>query len=79
MEWLVRHRSVTFNFALVIAMVAWGLLVLAHPVQGWWGMRMLAPILLSMRFLQFFLSHYLNEVTHSVASCDRAELQRHDA
>lgn len=65
MEWLVKRRSARFNFALVIAMVAWGLLVLAHPVQGWWGVLLLAPILLSMRFLQFFLSHYLNEVTPS--------------
>ena len=65
MEWLVRHRSAKFNFSLVIAMVAWGLVVLAYPVQGWWGVLLLAPILLSMRFLQFFLSHYLNEVTPS--------------
>ncbi len=46
-------------------MVAWGLLVLAHPVRGWGGIALLAPILLSMRFLQFFLSHYLNELTDS--------------
>ena len=65
MEWLVRRRSVRFNFGLVIAMIAWGLVVLAHPVQGWWGIVLLAPILLSMRFFQFFLSHYLNEVTPS--------------
>jgi MFS family permease len=65
MEWLVKRRSARFNFGLVIAMVVWGLLVLARPVQGWWGVLLLAPILLSMRFLQFFLSHYLNEVTPS--------------
>jgi hypothetical protein len=65
MEWLVRHRSVRFNFSLVIAMVAWGLVVLAHPVQGWWGVALLGPILLSMRFLMFFVSHYLNEATPS--------------
>jgi MFS family permease len=65
MEWLVRHRSVRFNFGLVIAMIVWGLAVLAHPVHGWWGIVLLAPILLSMRFLQFFLSHYLNEATPS--------------
>ncbi|CAN5854567.1 hypothetical protein BH11VER1_BH11VER1_19190 [soil metagenome] len=65
MEWLVKKRSATFNFGLVIAMIVWGLLVLAHPMPGWWGVLMLAPILLSMRFLQFFLSHYLNEATDS--------------
>jgi MFS family permease len=65
MEWLVKHRSVRFNFGLVIAMVVWGLAVLAHPVQGWWGIALLSPILLSMRFLMFFMSHYLNEVTPS--------------
>jgi len=65
MEWLVRRRSAAFNFALVVAMVAWGLLVLAHPVRGWPGVALLAPIILSMRFFQFFLSHYLNELTDS--------------
>jgi hypothetical protein len=49
----------------VIAMVAWGLIVLAHPVPGWFGVALLAPILLSMRFFQFFLSHYLNDLTDS--------------
>jgi hypothetical protein len=65
MEWLVKHRPARFNFALVIAMITWGLLVLAHPVRGWFGVALLAPILLSIRFLQFFLSHYLNEATPS--------------
>lgn len=65
MEWLVRHRSSKFNFALVILMVAWGLVVLANPLPGWWGILAIAPLLLSMRFFQFFLSHYLNEVTSS--------------
>jgi len=65
MEWLVRKRSASFNFGLVIAMVASGLLVMARPVPGLPGVLMLAPILLSMRFFQFFLSHYLNEATPS--------------
>ncbi len=65
MEWLVKHRSAKFNFGLVIAMVAWGMVVLAHPIPGWWGILALAPLLLSMRFFQFFLSHYLNEATSS--------------
>lgn len=65
MEWLVKHRSARFNFLVVIAMVAWGLIVLANPVNGWLGVVLLAPILLSMRFFQFFLSHYLNDLTDS--------------
>jgi MFS family permease len=65
MEWLVRKCSAAFNFGLVIVMVAWGLLVLANPIHGWPGVLMLVPILLSMRFFQFFLSHYLNELTDS--------------
>jgi len=65
MEWLVRKRSDTFNFGLIIAMIASGLIVLANPVPGWPGVLMLAPILLSMRFFQFFLSHYLNAATPS--------------
>lgn len=65
MEWLVKHRSAPFNFGVVIAMVAWGMGVAAHPIAGWWGILALAPLLLSMRFFQFFLSHYLNAVTSS--------------
>lgn len=65
MEWLVRHRSSKFNFSLVIVIVAWGLIMLAHPLPGWWGILAIAPLLLSMRFFQFFLSHYLNEATSS--------------
>ena len=65
MEWLVKKRSSTFNFGFVIVMVAWGLLVLANPIKGWPGVFMLIPLLLSMRFFQFFLSHYLNEITES--------------
>lgn len=65
MEWLVKKRSAAFNFGLVIAMVAWGLIALAHPIHGWWGIVILTPIILSMRFFQFFISHYLNEVTDS--------------
>ena len=65
MEWLVKHRSAPFNFGVVITMVAWGLVVVAHPVHGWFGIALLAPIILSMRFFQFFLSHYLNELTDS--------------
>lgn len=65
MEWFVKKRSTSFNFGMVIAMISWGMLVLAHPIPGWWGVLMLAPLLLSMRFLQFFLSHYLNEATDS--------------
>ncbi len=65
MEWLIKRRSASFNFGMVIVMISWGLMVLAHPIAGWWGVLMLAPLLLSMRFFQFFLSHYLNEVTDS--------------
>lgn len=65
MEWLVRHRSAAFNFGLVVGMVVSGLVVLAVQVPGWWGVLALAPLILSIRFLQFFVSHHLNEVTPS--------------
>lgn len=65
MEWLAQHRSARFNFGLTIVMIAWGLVVLAHPVPGWPGVVMLGPLMLSGRLMQFFLSHYLNEVTDS--------------
>src|SRR5262249_33679609 len=45
--------------------VASGLVALAHPIPGWAGVFILAPLMLSMRFLQYFLSHYLNAVTDS--------------
>lgn len=63
MEWLVRNRTIRFNFIVVILMIAWGQIVLAIQFPGWWGVALLIPLLLSMRFLQFFLSHYLNQVT----------------
>jgi MFS family permease len=65
MEWLVRTRTSRFNFGLVVAMVAWGLGVLTVQIPGWWGVLALAPLILAMRFFQFFLSHYLNEATPS--------------
>jgi MFS family permease len=65
MEWLVKHRSSAFNFGVVIAMALWGLVVLAIQIPGWWGVLALAPLILAIRFLQFFQSHYLNEVTPS--------------
>ena len=37
----------------------------AHPQPGWTGVVLVVPLFLSMRFLQFFLSHYLNEIVDS--------------
>jgi hypothetical protein len=38
-------------------------------MQGWLGIVLVVPLFMSMRFLQFFLSHYMNAV---VASEQRA-------
>jgi predicted cobalt transporter CbtA len=42
-----------------------GLMAAAHPQPGWAGIALVVPLFMSMRFLQFFLSHYLNEIVSS--------------
>ncbi len=53
------------NFSWLAVVVFTGLLAAAHPVSGWAGVALVVPLFMSMRFLQFFLSHYLNEVVSS--------------
>ena len=66
MERMVNKGSPARNFQIVSGMVLFGLafgLALGLPMG--WGVLMIIPLHLSMRFLQFFLSHYLNRVTDS--------------
>lgn len=53
------------NFTWLALVVFGGLLAAAHPQPGWAGIALVMPLFLSMRFLQFFLSHYLNEIVDS--------------
>jgi hypothetical protein len=53
------------NFIWLGLVVFGGLLAAAHPQQGWTGILLVVPLFMSMRFLQFFLSHYLNEIVDS--------------
>lgn len=53
------------NFTWLAVVVFAGLVAAAHPQQGWAGIMLVMPLFMSMRFLQFFLSHYLNEVVDS--------------
>ncbi len=64
MERMARRCGAGLNFRVVGLMVGIGLVSMMMPV-GWWSLLPLVPLLLSMRFLQYFLSHYLNQVTDS--------------
>jgi len=62
---MAKRFSRRTNFGLVAAMIFAGLLALAFPLPGWWGVLGVAPLILSMRFLMFFQSQELNAVTES--------------
>jgi len=64
MGWMVKRWGASTNFLVVTLLIFAGLLGLAWPVAKW-GLLGVVPLLLVMRFLQFFLSHYLNAVTDS--------------
>lgn len=63
-ERMAERRTPTANFTFVTGLVMCGCLGLAHAPPGL-GVILLLPIMMSMRFLQYFLSHYLNMVTPS--------------
>lgn len=65
MERLSTRRSARFNFAWMAVAVALGLVGAALAVPGWGGVALILPLVMCMRFLQFFLSHYMNEVIDS--------------
>jgi len=64
MERMASHGSPLRNFQIVGVMIILGSVSLWYPIPIW-GVVPLIPIFLSMRFVTFFLSHYLNEVTSS--------------
>jgi len=64
MERMASNGSPARNFQIVAGMILFGAVSLWYPIPVW-GVVLLVPLFLSMRFLTFFLSHYLNEVTAS--------------
>lgn len=65
METSAKVMTVRQNFLWLGLVVFGGLMAAAHPQPGWEGIALVMPLFLSMRFLQFFLSHYLNEIVDS--------------
>lgn len=65
MEVCTKRFTMVKNFIWLAAVVFLGLQFAAHPAPGWAGVALIMPLMLGMRFLQFFLSHYLNEVVDS--------------
>jgi MFS family permease len=65
MERMTRHGRERDNFLFVAALTLAGLLGAAYPQPGWAGIALVMPLMLAMRFLQFFLSHHLNAAADS--------------
>lgn len=65
MEKSAKAMSARQNFTWLAVAVFAGLMAAAHPQPGWAGIVLVVPLFMSMRFLQFFLSHYLNEIVDS--------------
>ena len=65
MEKSTQVMSARQNFTWLGVAVFGGLMAAAHPQQGWMGIVLVVPLFMSMRFLGFFLSHYLNEIVDS--------------
>lgn len=65
MERLSIRRSARFNFTWMAVAVGFGLAGAALALPGWFGVVLILPLVMCMRFLQFFLSHYMNEVIDS--------------
>lgn len=65
MERMSSRHSARFNFSWLSAMVFIGLLGAAAAVPGIAGIALILPLMIGMRFLHFFLSHYMNAVISS--------------
>lgn len=65
MEKATRGMSGVVNFTWLALVVLGGLFAAAYPAHGWLGIVLVVPLFMSMRFLQFFLSHYLNAIVSS--------------
>lgn len=63
-EKMANKYTPSINFGVVTLLTFFGCLALSLAIPGW-GILLLLPMFTSMRFLQYFLSHYLNKVTPS--------------
>jgi MFS family permease len=65
MERLASRHGARFNFGWLAVVVLLGLVGAAMAVPGWGGVVLILPLVMGMRFLHFFLSHYMNQVIDS--------------
>ncbi|HCN28005.1 MAG TPA: MFS transporter [Verrucomicrobiales bacterium] len=65
MEKMTLRSTLRGNFAFLALLTLGGLACAAAAAPGWPGVALVMPVMLAMRFLQFFLSHYLNAETGS--------------
>ncbi|SKB02779.1 Major Facilitator Superfamily protein [Prosthecobacter debontii] len=65
MERMTTQGSLRGNFIWLTLATFAGLCFAAYPQPGFVGVALVVPLMLSMRFLQFFLSFYLNEIVDS--------------
>lgn len=64
MEKMLKRQSADYNFVFLAVMLFAAFLGITFRVPHW-GVLFVLPFGLGMRFLQFFLSYYINRVTHS--------------
>lgn len=65
MERMAVRNSLPVNFMWIALMTLGGLLFAAWPQPGFAGVALVMPLMLAIRFLQFFSSHYLNALVDS--------------
>lgn len=65
MERMSTGNSLKTNFTWLAVMTFAGLWFAAYPQPGFLGVALVVPLMLGMRFLQFFLSYYLNNIVDS--------------
>jgi cyanate permease len=64
MERMLKKRSADYNFVFLAMMIFISFIGVTFRIPHW-GILFVLPFGIGMRFLQFFLSYYINRVTHS--------------
>jgi len=65
MKWATLRLGGVANFVGLGALLWLGLWGVAAARPGWWGVLGVVPLFVGMRFLHFFLSHYMNAIVPS--------------
>jgi len=65
MKWATLRWGGVVNFVGLGALLWLGLWGVAAARPGWWGVLGVVPLFVGMRFLHFFLSHYMNAIVPS--------------